>query len=607
MKAGPLTLNQLFDATVCYTVPLFQRGYVWDAERQWQPLWSDVQVQADALFTDTQPPEHFLGAVVLDQMRTRTGKTPRRQVIDGQQRLTTLQLLLAAARDRLRHFGEDRTADAVHKLIRNDVPLAETEDEEFKVWPTNVDRAAFRFAVTAGSSQDARRQWEQHHTGDEDDRPSDRILEAYSFFENVISEWLSHFDADKLDKATRALYGALHSQMVVVSIDLDQGDDPQAIFETLNDRATPLTASDLVKNLLFRTMDGASQDLQALYRDHWEPFESQWWRAEQTQGRYKRKRLDIFLSHYLTWRLEQDVTVAELYSRYRGMIHSSDDGPVEHLRDLARAGRLYRSMLDEPFQTPEGQFFYRLRVMATSTAMPLLLQLYSELEDGTVSREQLRGCLRVLDSYLVRRLLCRLTTKNYNRIFLQALRSIRERQDRPVNQALTDFLADLDETSGVWPDDTQLRNTMMHDRHYGNIKAERLRVVFEALEAQMRDHFTEPVSFERPPTLEHLLPRKWQEHWPVSNNAEALERRRQAVDNIGNLTLLTQPLNSKVSHGPWSEKRQAILQHSALTLNRGLPTEWNEDLIAERCEALIGAACTAWPGPDATTELRPHA
>lgn len=235
--------------------------------------------------------------------------------------------------------------------------------------------------------------------------------------------------------------------------------------------------------------------------------------------------------------------------------------------------------------------------METSIAMPLLLQLYNEVEDGTVSREQLRSCLTALDSYLVRRLLCGLTSKNYNRIFLQALHSIRDRHGHPADVALARFLSHLDETSGAWPGDAQLRNTVIHDRHYGNIRADRIRVVLEALEAQLRDRFTEPIAFDKRPSVEHLLPRKWQEHWPVSDDSDALERRRQAVDNLGNLTLLTQPLNSKVSHGPWETKREAIFSHCALTLNRDLPASWDEDAIAERCRRLVDAACAAWPGP----------
>lgn len=597
MKAGPLTLNALFDTTVRYTVPLFQRGYVWDPDRQWRPLWNDLQLQADAVFTDTTPPAHFLGAVVLDQQRTRTGTTPVRQVIDGQQRLTTLQVLLAAARDQLRAVGTEQVAQALDQLIRNNVPLADDPDEKFKVWPTNIDRAAFRVALTAGSSTHAREQWDRDQHGAADDRPSDRVLDAYEFFEGAFAEWLAQFDGEKLDRAARALYAALHSQLIVVSIDLDEGDDPQAIFETLNDRATPLTASDLVKNLLFRSIDDASSSIHQLYNEHWRPFEGRWWRAEQTQGRYKRKRLDIFLSHYLAWRLERDVTVPELYSTYRAMLVSSGDDPVAHLQDLSRAGRLYRGMLAEPFHSPEGQFFYRLRVMDTTTVQPLLLELYSEHEHGRLDRDQLQRCLTALDSYLVRRLLCRLTSKNYNRIFLQALRTLRARGNQPADEALVGFLADLDETSGGWPDDAQLHATVTTDRHYGNIRADRIRVILEALEAQLRDRFTEPINFEEPPTVEHLLPRKWQEHWPIATDPQALERRRQAVDNLGNLTLLTQPLNSRVSHGPWAAKREAILSHSALTLNRDLPETWDEYAIAARCERLAAAACLAWPAP----------
>ncbi|MGH2569029.1 MAG: DUF262 domain-containing protein, partial [Bacteroidota bacterium] len=156
MRADKLTLERIFDRTERLEVPLFQRPYVWKEEKNWFPLWEAIESIAEKRIAGKSYRPHFLGTIVLDQIKTPTGKIHARQLIDGQQRLTTLQLALASARDLSNDLGQERYAEAFKKLTNNYVPLSENEDEVFKVWPTNADRDDFRDVMKAGSVEAVR-------------------------------------------------------------------------------------------------------------------------------------------------------------------------------------------------------------------------------------------------------------------------------------------------------------------------------------------------------------------------------------------------------------------------------------------------------------------
>src|SRR3954454_16936292 len=150
MQANKRSLGHIFDPSLRLVVPLFQRPYVWKQEANWLPLWESIQDVAERRLNNAPRP-HFLGAIVLDQLKTPTGDIDTRQIIDGQQRMTTFQLVLAALRDRCKAGGDERYHKAFSKLTTNEVPLSDEADDVFKVWPTNADRTQFRTVMTAGS------------------------------------------------------------------------------------------------------------------------------------------------------------------------------------------------------------------------------------------------------------------------------------------------------------------------------------------------------------------------------------------------------------------------------------------------------------------------
>lgn len=214
MKVDKLNLERVFERTERLEAPLFQRPYVWQQERNWEPLWTSIQMVAERRLEGKTIHPHFLGTIVLDQLKTGTGKTHVRQIIDGQQRLTTLQLALAAARDRCTKINESRYAKAFEKLTMNDVPLSDDPDDLFKVWPTNADREDFREVMKAGAASVARKL--------EHARPDDEWLipNAYLYFSDTFDEWLGPAGTEAFHKRLDALYTTMRDDLHLVVIDL---------------------------------------------------------------------------------------------------------------------------------------------------------------------------------------------------------------------------------------------------------------------------------------------------------------------------------------------------------------------------------------------------
>jgi hypothetical protein len=217
-------------------VPLFQRPYVWNEKNQWEPLWSDVIRVADRRLC--QPHEkhypHFLGAVVLQQVQNPAGTMQERTIIDGQQRLTTLQLLFDALHAELILAGTMAPALRIEPLVLNAEPFCVQHEDRFKVWPTNRDRPAFNAVMGATPPVDY----------DVVGQASERIVQAHRFFSEQAREWLSADGSEHITARATALETAVRDFLQMVVIDLTADENAQEIFETLNARGARLTPAD---------------------------------------------------------------------------------------------------------------------------------------------------------------------------------------------------------------------------------------------------------------------------------------------------------------------------------------------------------------------------
>lgn len=599
MKAETYPLKSIFGKDVQYAVPLYQRPYVWRQVTHWEPLWEDVEGVATQLLLNpggdgernTAP--HFLGAVVLDQQRTQAGSIEQRHIIDGQQRFTTLQLLLAAGSKVAENRGFDRQARIMRKLVANDPDFVTDRDDQFKVWPTNVDREAFRLAME--SPGDA---------SETPDDPFNLVQEAHTYFYGCIESWLGQSDDEGAGHETRlqALADALRDLVQIVVIDLEPRDNAQVIFETLNARGTPLLAIDLVKNVLFLRIQKDGAAVEELYRSKWRQFERAYWREEVRQGRLKRARAELFLMHWLAMETGNDVAAHQLYNTFR-KLPELEAGPADLLGRFSADGEVFRSFDHQVPGTPEARFFESLTALDTNVVLPVVLFLMRQPSE-VLNVEARRLALAILESWLVRRMLCGLTPKNYNRYMLEILREIKSEPHR-APELILEKLRSASSGTNLWPGDEQLRQALVSLPFYKRLAQARIRLVLAALERFLRTSKAEEVPLPSDLTIEHVMPQQWRMHWPTTPPDDlALGLERDAhIHRLGNLTLVTARLNPALSNSAWSEKRDALNEHSVLLLNRHIadrnPLIWNEDTIDARSEELARHVAQIWPGPEA--------
>ena len=609
MKPETHTVQQLFERDVRYTVPLYQRPYVWSEDSQWAPLWDDITAllqhqesgDVSGLWT------HFLGAIVLELEQTVPGQIPRFTVIDGQQRLTTLQLLLAAAASAVAGVGAENDAALLRDLAINN-PRKVTGIEQLKVWPTNANRAAFAAVMSPDGPP----------PGHVDD-PLNRIDEAFDYFAERVDEYIRGIDEDEADEresdaddavAERAerLRITLCDLLKLVSITLESGDNAEVIFETLNARGTPLLALDLVKNAAFHQAARQGRDTDTLYERVWQPqLDDDYWRQERRQGRLNRPIAELFLMHWLTMRLERLIPATELFAHFRQHVLSPTTDAEALIRELCADAKVMRSFDTPPPKSPEAQFFARLEALDAGTVLPVVLLLFRSPEI-TVDRRW--RALRVLESWLARRALMRLTAKNYNRLIPRLI--VRMKADlEHADDALLEALSGGEGEISRWPGDKEFAVFLSTREVYGAVSGPRLVMALAAVEASLYTTKTDVPGLADALSLEHLMPQAWESYWPLADSEgapfegaaleEALATRSSALHRLGNLTIVTPAFNSSVSNSAWLTKRAELNRHSRLLLNGRLTERdlWDERSISERGLWLAERLVAIWPGPGA--------
>jgi Protein of unknown function DUF262/Protein of unknown function (DUF1524) len=600
MKPETRTVTHLFGLDVRYVVPLYQRPYVWDEEKQWDPLWDDIVTLLDHQEGGNgQLYSHFLGAVVLDHSTPLPGEVPEFTVIDGQQRLTTLQIILAAAALTCAELGAANESDILRELVQNN-PKKVSGINLFKVWPTNANRAAFEAVVSEGGPPAER-----------EDDPNNRIDEAHEFFRRKIREWALEAEIDDRQTRLRLLRVTLCDLLKVVSITLETDDNAQVIFETLNARGAPLLALDLVKNAVF--LEAARQGLETdqLYEAVWkpefdDPDDDEYWRAERRQGRLNRPIGELFLTHWLTMKLRRVVPATELFSTFRSNILSSAPAPLmaELIPEIRRDAHTMRSFDDQEPGGVEATFFERLETLDTATPLPLVLFLFRE---PALSVERRRRALRMLESWLVRRMLMGLTAKDYNKQIPVMIARTAESPERADEILLEELRTGIGQISR-WPSDDELRNVLLTRYLYGYIAQARIVMILRAVEMSLYTNKVEAVSVPKQLSIEHVVPQAWIQNWPLqtilspTEREEAEARRNARLHFIGNLTLVTQPLNAALSNAAWPAKQKELNRHSKLLLNARLidefPDVFDEDAIERRGGWLAERIVSIWPGAD---------
>jgi hypothetical protein len=585
-------------------VPLFQRPYVWNQEEQWEPLWNDVLRLANRIIEKpgVKCAPHFLGAVVLQQQPGPTGLMQQRMIIDGQQRLTTLQLLLDALHAELLHAGQVPPALRIEQLVANLAPFRSRPEDRFKVWPTNRDRPAFNAVMSLEPPIDYAKAGHQ----------GERMVAAHRFFAEQARAWLGQ-DQEAVGDRAAAIETVVRELLQLVVIDLGQDENAQAIFETLNARGTPLTAADLIKNFVFQKLLESDAPVEEAYETHWKEFETAFWETEIQTGRLRQVRSSVFLNHWLIARMGREVVAREVFARFKSFAEFDAGVPMKALLgQIHEAAQTYRSFVVAS-EAHSGAmdhlalFGYRTGALESEVVKPLILWLLDP-SDPVIPTEQVRTALAAVESWMVRRMLVRGTTKGYNNFVADLIQHLRGSERALAGTVTAAFLASQTSDSRYWPGDEEVRSELREQQVYRRLQRGRLRMLLEAIEDHKRGWVggQDSLGSERVArgkyAIEHVMPRRWQTHWPLGDQAETT--RELLMHTIGNLTLLTGRLNSRASNGPWlgeKGKREALQAHDVLFLNRelvrGNPEPWTEQAIRARTEAMITDMLGIWPVP----------
>jgi hypothetical protein len=588
-------------------VPLFQRPYVWNEELQWEPLWKDLERVATRLLQSPQTTQapHFLGAVVLQQLQTPTSDLQQRTVIDGQQRLTTLQLLLDALHSEIAMVNATMPAARLEPLIANGEAFRRHKEDRFKVWPTNRDRPAFNEVMEAPTPVDYHKLKFR----------STRLAKAHHFFAQQCRAWLNEEGPDNVLARAEAIERSARELLQIVVIDLTASENAQEIFETLNARGAVLTAADLIKNFVFQRLLEQGADVEAAYSKYWEHFETAFWEEEINVGRLKHPRSSVFLNHWLIARTGEEVVAREVFSRFKAYADYQAGHPMlTLLQEIHRAAGIYRDFVEKAERLDgqldrTGLFAYRAKTLESEVIKPVLLALLDH-KSGPLPQDEVDNSLEILESWLTRRMLIRATAKSYNKLMAEVVSIIRTAHVGQVGHTLREYFVSQRSEVAYWPDDDEVRGELEVMPVYRKLSRARIRMILESIEDHWRGWIPGQISAagmrirRESYAIEHVMPQSWIKHWPLPSAGLDLERDAR-VHRLGNLTLLTKKLNSTVSNGPWlgtGGKAEHIQEKDVVLLNSRLlkdysTKQWDELGIDLRTKQTIDAVLAIWPVP----------
>ena len=558
MQASEIRLRQLIEGTKQYLVPLFQRPYSW-SEKHWKTLWDDVLDQSK--HGDGRP--HFFGSIVTAQAKSVPQGVFKHLLIDGQQRMTTTQVFLAALRDTAGIIGDEKLCSRIDDQYL--VNQHEEGDERLKVLATQVggDRPAFRAII--------QRQLPI---------PEGRLANCYRFFR------------DRLDgRSAEELHGihtAIVDRLSLVGITCDDNDNPHLIFESLNAKGEKLTPADLIRNFLLMRVH--VNDQERLYRLHWLP-------VQEALG----DDLTEFVRHYLM-KGGKILKESEVYLELKDQLASSTAADAESfLADLSRHGQFYARFVDPKREADRAisDRLDRVRRLKVTVAYPFLLRVFDAYQSNNLTHQQVIDTLDVLESFVMRRSICGLPTNQRRRMLPPVFEK--------AGGAGPGFVEGVRRSLGGrhCPDDEAfVRQLTSVELYSTSEKNARLRIILEQIERSFGHHELVDLSTA---TIEHVMPQTLTPNWERELGEGAIEQHAQWLHTLGNLTLTG--YNSEIGNQGFAEKREAF-SDSNFQLNRYFSDigRWTSDAIRQRAANLADRALRIWPDvgrdPDETVARR---
>ncbi len=568
MKANETKLLTFLHSSRQFAIPIYQRTYSW-TEKECRQLWDDI-VRAGS---DDSISVHFVGSIVyIDKADANLTAWEPLLVIDGQQRLTSVSLLLAAL---ARAVGETEPFDGFScRKIENYYLLnpEEVGERHYKLLLSQTDKESLTAIVG------------KHEMPQEQ---SLRIDQNFKLFEELVA---SH--TKDLTVVCKGL-----NKLLMVDIKLKRGEDnPQLIFESMNSLGKELSQADLIRNFILM---GLEQELQtSLYSQFWRPMEVGF--GQEAYGTH----FDSFMRHYLTVKTGEIPRIDDVYEAFKAYAHSAEtatagvESLVKDIRDYAQ--HFCAMALNAEPDTELNQAFDDLRQLKVDVAYPFLLELYYDYKAGALSKDDLLAIVRMVEAYVFRRAICAIPTNSMNKTFATFSKNVKK--DQYLENVKAHFLG-LPSYRRFPSDEEFNRDLQTRDLYNFRSRSYWLRRLenHDRRERVMVDEFT----------IEHILPQNenLSQEWRESLGSDWKRIQETWLHTLGNLTLTA--YNSEFSDRPFTYKRdmpdapEKGLKQSPLKLNQGLAVldVWDEETIKERAQKLASLAVSVWSAPVLPAEV----
>jgi len=564
MKATGARLLDLLKRSPQFVIPIYQRTYSW-TEKECRQLWEDVirTGKNDAISV------HFVGSIVyIEQGLSQVTHQSPLLVIDGQQRLTTATLLIAALANAI---GASEPLDGFSpRKLRNYYLLNPEEEGErgFKLLLSQTDKTSLT-AIVSGAEQPS--------------EPSLRVMQNFKFFEEKINA-----SKDDLISVCKGL-----AKLVVVDIALNRDqDNPQLIFESMNSTGRELSQADLIRNFILMGLEPGLQT--RLYERYWRPMEVGF--GQEAYGTH----FDAFMRHYLIVKTGEIPNVRAVYEAFKAYARSpkiAEAGVEELVRDIRKFARYFCAMALDSETYPDLKVaFQDLRELKVDVAYPFLLELYCDYDGEVLSASDFVAAVRLVEAYVFRRAVCAIPTNSMNKTFCTFIKALKK--DRYLDSIRAHFLG-LPSYRRFPTDEEFERDIKTRDLYNFRSRSFWLR--------RLENHGRK----ERVPvdeyTIEHILPQNEElsAEWKDALGLDWQAVRQTWLHTLGNLTLTG--YNSEYSDRPFKKKRDMDggFAESPIRLNAGLGKveRWDEDAIKERAAHLAAMAVTVWAAPKLAEEV----
>ena len=564
MDARKGNIYEILNGNKQFLIPVYQRFYSWDID-QCKRLWNDiVEMQRKG------KAGHFVGSIVNIAEQAMPTGVQKYMIIDGQQRMTTLTLILLALRDYAIMNPSDTTINARridNMLLKNEY---ENGDERYKLLLTETDRDILISLVEKKPIAEGTRS---------------RLIENYNFFDKKL--------ADK-EIQPAEVYESI-GKLQIVNITLDRTvDDAQAIFESLNSTGKELLESDLIRNYVLMGLAPSEQTY--VYEHLWRPMEQLF--IYETQGSV----MDAFFRHYLTMKFSRIPKQGRVYEEFKLYHLNCEFGSIRELcHDLLEYAKYYTNIVFKRNSDTDLRRLYEDIIdLRMEVSYPFLLKIHHDCTEGLITSDELKEILELCISYVLRRAVCEIPTNSMNKTFATLKNYIKP--DDYLNSVKAFFV--MQDTYKEFPDNDRFEGAFVNRDIY-NMRARNY--ILSRLE---NFENKAPITIENY-TIEHIMPqnKNLSLEWQTNLGPEWQEVQKKYLHTIGNLTLTA--YNSEMSDRPFLDKMDMLggFKESALRINKYvvLQNEWNETHIQERANELAKKAEVIWPYPALTaTELAPY-